>query len=689
MDENGERYDRSDIERIFKNTILDKTYARLLADPGLISPKGTEIAASVLFSDIRGATLLQQELGIEAFAGIIQKCLEISERAVVNNMGFLDKFVGDETMATFGVPFGAPPSVHAAAACRTALAIRDGYEALGVKVGVGVNTGKMVFGNIGTRANPNYSPMGDEVNFGARLEGATKAFGWPIAIGEDTAEAVRGRFRVVPTDALKVKGLSGTRRVFALLGEESSMNPEDMRFWDEYEAAYLALDEGEIRAPLATLERLAKAKPENDLLRFAYERATKNFAESSAAAFASATDLPALAAALASAWAEAFPGSELGLLAPSEDGTWRFLEHTGLSAPPVVLSADGDILAWLRGIEKAAWLADGPSPLVDLPYALAAPLRRKNELVAALFAGAGDESSALGVFAEKLAGPFAELRLSAYKERFREKASAEERLAKANWELEAQSLELQKALSDIKSLNTSLEERVKGQVERLERAFKLKRYLPPELVEAVLEGRKHLEPSFERRKITVMFSDVQGFTAATESLEPEELARLLNEYLSTMSDIAFRWGGTIDKFRGDGMMVLFGAPERLDPAESARRCAGMAVDMCRATESLKAKWDDEGYDWDIGIRVGINTGYATVGEFGCEERMDYTAIGTEVNLASRLETACEVGGITLSHASYAHVKESYPCEPRGEVQLKGIARPIRIYELLWREARAG
>ena len=180
-----------------------------------------------------------------------------------------------------------------------------------------------------------------------------------------------------------------------------------------------------------------------------------------------------------------------------------------------------------------------------------------------------------------------------------------------------------------------------------------------------------------------MFSDVHGFTSSTDGLEPEELARLLNHYLSAMSDIAFRAGATIDKFRGDGMMVFFGAPQPMDNGQGAKACLAMGIEMCRRVAELKEEWFNEGYDWDLGIRMGINTGFATVGEFGSPDRLDYTAIGTEVTIAARLETACETDSILVSHATWALVRDTFPCEAVGPLELKGIHRPIRAYRVDW------
>jgi len=706
MDEKGERYDRWDIERIFKGSVPDEVYERLLANPGSISPAGEYKEFVIMFSDIRELTKTIEPLNPGESRDFLGACLEVSEDAIVGRGGFLEKFIGDEVMAMFGAVGEQDRRDQALAACGAALDIRAGYGKLGARFGIGINLGRSIIGNFGTRKKPMYTVLGDEINLASKLEVTNKAFRHDISVTQSVADLVRGYFRVAPADFLAARG-GKPRKVFALVDRETGLTEDQRALWDRYEAAFASLETGRIEEAVAELGKLKDEPDAIPFLGFAYDRARGKLIESIASRFESAASLEALRAELAGALGRVFPGAEAGIIAPAEEGTWRFVAAPGFSAPPVILADDGEIAVWLKGIVGACAFAapasgegeedsravcgdDAPEAAADLPFGAAAPLRFRNEAVGALMVAIPSPAAAdlelLAAIADRLSRPFGELSLAAYRERYREKASAEERLSAANWELEAQSLELQRAMTDIRALNTGLEARVKEQVERLERAWKLRRYLPPDLVEKVLDGRKRLEPSFERRKITVFFSDVRGFTAATDALEPEELARLLNEYLSAMSDIAFRRGATIDKFRGDGMMILFGAPERMEPADSARRCAAMAVEMCRATERLKAKWDDEGYDWDIGVRMGINTGYATVGEFGCEERMDYTAIGSEVNLASRLETACEAGEVTLSHAAYALVKDAFPCAPKGEVTVKGISRPIRVYELLWREA---
>ena len=153
-----------------------------------------------------------------------------------------------------------------------------------------------------------------------------------------------------------------------------------------------------------------------------------------------------------------------------------------------------------------------------------------------------------------------------------------------------------------------------------------------------------------------------------ESMNPQQLTNWLNHYLNEMTEIAIRYGGTLDKYIGDAVMIFFGDPSSLGSKEDAIQCVKMAKDMLFQAKLL-----------GVDVRIGINTGECTVGNFGSADRMDYTIIGKEVNVAARLETAAQPGKILLSEFTYDLVKEEIPCEPRGEIQVKGIARPLMTY----------
>jgi adenylate cyclase len=210
---------------------------------------------------------------------------------------------------------------------------------------------------------------------------------------------------------------------------------------------------------------------------------------------------------------------------------------------------------------------------------------------------------------------------------------------------------------------------------------KLKIYLPHQFVDALSKGDRAAESDYKRRRLTIFFSDVRGFTAWTDKLEPEETREILNQYLSEMSTIANKWGGTIDKFIGDSIMIFFGDPEFTNDKDHAIRCVKMALEMQAKMNELRNEWEDEGQLEPLHIRIGINTGYATVGNFGSKDRLNYTILGSAVNLASRLETASNPDKITISHMTWSMIKSEIACEPKGEISIKGFSEPVKIYEV--------
>jgi class 3 adenylate cyclase/CheY-like chemotaxis protein len=210
---------------------------------------------------------------------------------------------------------------------------------------------------------------------------------------------------------------------------------------------------------------------------------------------------------------------------------------------------------------------------------------------------------------------------------------------------------------------------------------KLSKYLSPQVYKSIFEGAQDDQIRAKRKKLTIFFSDIKGFTEATEGLEPEDLTYLLNKYFSEMSKIALEYGGTIDKFVGDAMLVFFGDPETLGVQGDALQCVRMAVAMQRRMADLQLIWREKGYSHPFQTRMGITTGFCNVGNFGSEFRMDYTIIGAEVNLAARLEQACDPDGILISYETYAMIRDEFECEDHLPIQAKGIAREIRCFSL--------
>jgi len=222
----------------------------------------------------------------------------------------------------------------------------------------------------------------------------------------------------------------------------------------------------------------------------------------------------------------------------------------------------------------------------------------------------------------------------------------------------------------------------KLQDRRLQEAQKLiRRYVPSQLAERIFRGEHAMEGRHERVKLTIFFSDVVAFTDASDELDAEELAAILNEYLSEMSVIAARYGATINQFVGDGIMIFFGAPQISSDKDHALRAVRMALDMQRRLFELQNIWLKRGIQKPFRARIGINTGYASVGDFGSADRKVYSAIGIQTNLAARIQTQCEPGKVLISHSTWALVHDEIPCEPKGEIQVKGIHYPVKIYEV--------
>ncbi|MGB1026831.1 MAG: adenylate/guanylate cyclase domain-containing protein, partial [Rhodospirillaceae bacterium] len=209
----------------------------------------------------------------------------------------------------------------------------------------------------------------------------------------------------------------------------------------------------------------------------------------------------------------------------------------------------------------------------------------------------------------------------------------------------------------------------------------LSKYLSPQIYDQIFTGAQGVELKTARKKLTVFFSDLKDFTQTTEDLQPEDLTYLLNKYFSEMSKIALKHGATIDKFIGDAMVMFFGDPNSKGVLEDAKSCVRMAIEMQRRMEDLREIWNAKGYEHPFQMRIGINTGFCNVGNFGSDARMDYTIIGNEVNLAARLEGKAEPGGILMSYETYALVRDIVHAEPREPIQVKGIRRDVVPYDV--------
>ena len=214
---------------------------------------------------------------------------------------------------------------------------------------------------------------------------------------------------------------------------------------------------------------------------------------------------------------------------------------------------------------------------------------------------------------------------------------------------------------------------------------KLGKYLPPQIHEALMKGNYDTGIATRRKKLTIFFSDIANFTSTSEGLQPEDLTKYLNEYFSEMTTIALDSGATIDKYIGDAMMVFFGDPRSRGEREDARSCVDMALKMQERMVHLQSKWQNEGFADPFKVRIGINTGYCNVGNFGSEQRLTYTIIGGEVNVAQRLEANADANGILLSYETFAHAQDMIEVEERDAIKMKGINRNIKSFSVIKRK----
>jgi class 3 adenylate cyclase/CHASE3 domain sensor protein len=240
------------------------------------------------------------------------------------------------------------------------------------------------------------------------------------------------------------------------------------------------------------------------------------------------------------------------------------------------------------------------------------------------------------------------------------------------------SQELAALYHDLETLNANLQKTVDMKVAELERASRLKRYLSPQLAESVVAGERDVTLVPRRKFLTTFFSDVRGFTSSSERMEPEELVDELNDYLSEMTEIVFKHGGTLDKYVGDAVMVFFGDP--LPQDDHAARAVRMAFEMRERMTQLQERWIRR-YHESFKIGIGIATGWVTVGDIGSPARSDYTVLGNEVNLASRLSDRAGAGQILVTERTMMEVEDIVVGTPVDAFGLKGVSRDIRIYEI--------
>jgi class 3 adenylate cyclase len=242
--------------------------------------------------------------------------------------------------------------------------------------------------------------------------------------------------------------------------------------------------------------------------------------------------------------------------------------------------------------------------------------------------------------------------------------------------------EISRAMGDYMARISDQEDELQDKTRDLKRlSTRLAKYLSPQVYESIFAGKQQVTVSSTRKKLTVFFSDIVGFTEFSDQYESEELTQLLNTYLTEMSRIALDFGATIDKYIGDAIMVFFGDPDTKGVKEDAFRCVSMAITMRDRLDALNEEWRASGLSRPLVCRMGIHTGYCTVGNFGSDERMDYTIIGGTVNIASRLESVADTGEIVISYETFALVEDEIDCEERGKIEVKGIAYPVTTYSV--------
>ena len=245
-------------------------------------------------------------------------------------------------------------------------------------------------------------------------------------------------------------------------------------------------------------------------------------------------------------------------------------------------------------------------------------------------------------------------------------------------ELRERTEQVETQARELSRLNQQLEQRVADQVGEIERMSRLRRFLPPQVADLIVASGTEKQLESHRREITALFCDLRGFTGFSESADPEDVMALLRDYHAAIGEIVIKYGGTLERYAGDGVMVVFNDPV---PVENpALQAVLMALEMREAIGALTETWRRWGHD--IGFGIGIAHGFATLGTIGFEGRFDYAAIGTVSNVASRLCDEAKPGQILISPRVLTKVENAVKVEPVGEFELKGIRRPLAAYDVV-------
>ena len=212
-------------------------------------------------------------------------------------------------------------------------------------------------------------------------------------------------------------------------------------------------------------------------------------------------------------------------------------------------------------------------------------------------------------------------------------------------------------------------------------ATRLAKYLSPQVYQSIFSDTGGQHSAYARKNLTIFLSDIVQFTDLSDTLEPERLAKVINSYLSEMATIALDCGGTVDKFIGDAVLVFFGDPESEGETEDALKCVEMAIRMCTRVAELQKYWRKLGVSRGLHVRMGIASGFCTVGNFGSEQRLDYTVLGSPVNLAARLQGTAEPDAILIDENTHSLIEGHVSCEFIDQITPKGFVRPIQVYQV--------
>lgn len=358
---------------------------------------------------------------------------------------------------------------------------------------------------------------------------------------------------------------------------------------------------------------------------------------------------------------------------------------------------EGSVLAHAAATAQPVAIADfadtSDRPLKDLALAsgfhsaLVVPLVEQSSILGSLVVMRKNA----GAFASSLTGlmqTFAHQSVLAMRNArlFHEVDQKGRELATAHAVVQQQASKLQEQTDQLLNWNRSLEQRVEKQLAEIERIRRLERFLAPQVAQLIASSDGHdALLNSHRREVTVVFCDLRGFTAFTESSEPEEAMNVLREYHAALGELIFRYEGTLDRYAGDGVMILFNAPIAF--ADHAQRAVKMAVEMRDNIGALTEKWRNRGHS--LGFGVGIAVGYATLGQIGFERRLEYAAIGSVTNLASRLSDEAKAGEIIVSRRAYGMVEQWVDAAPIPPLNLKGFHHPVAAVQILgWREQTA-